>query len=485
MKRTVQTAASLVTLLLLVPFALPGKKRGPADELLRAINRSPLGITITCPRKNIVTHPEGTRTRITLQNPVYTFDPSTLMKTTFRTDTQPARIPITIREITYLFDSREKFAELVSMEGLDLSMTNCREMGPVRLEVASTVHMAVDRIDYRHMLLSPLLTCSGRDRLELFRALAAGMQDQAILAKNIRYDIQNGIPGKGPVSVSFTIGQAEITSSLDPDFILGFYSPVPLRPIFEKSLQSGSSLFHSQAALSDVGFSVGYPGGKSNGTLIQGKIAYFLEPDAARTSFLLGTESQLQELHLQLPSHPQLSKLLQFQEIGIRISLEALTMDLIQTLLDSLRTSPGLEQPGNGPEQAAAVKRAKELIEAKAAAEFAKSKSSFILSLDPVRLPIGEFSLHAAIQFSSSPAPAALVRIQIHQVDDIMRRLGTEYGVPLETLIGARLALAQFLIIDEKGDGAMTLEMKPELPGQYLLNGKPAAFPFQQSNKAE
>ncbi|MCP5101956.1 MAG: hypothetical protein GY950_01190, partial [bacterium] len=90
-----------------------------ANQLINALNKPLIGLTVKVDPANISTKPSGAkRLLVTFKNPAMSFNTAALKKTAIGAHFKEMEIPITIEEVTYLYGPEEKYLEAVSLKGM-------------------------------------------------------------------------------------------------------------------------------------------------------------------------------------------------------------------------------------------------------------------------------------------------------------------------------------------------------------------------------
>jgi len=196
--------------------------------------------------------------------------------------------------------------------------------------------------------------------------------------------------------------------------------------------------------------------------------AYYLKPNMEKTAFNFGSACDLKSLSLNIPGKKEIEQMGSIHEMGMKFAVENISAEFGKAYFDLIKTSMEMSHAED-----------KEQFEQQQAAmgiqlmgAFMQSKPVIKVSLSPFKHYFGEMSAVAQFQFPGAMTPEGKAEVKVMKVNDILSKLKEENILKPEAAAGMEQTIAQFLVIDDNGDGSLTFETKADQPGKYFVNGK-------------
>jgi hypothetical protein len=448
-----------------------------ADQLIETINKAPMGFKITAePANKKVETGENGRYLVTLTNPSATFDTSVYKHLNLGTKFKEMKIPMQMKELTFLYGPEEKYLGVTSVKGMlfDFDMAKMIEMPETDTAMPEGFNMrlkfSAENVSLKNFNISPLLESEGKDFLEIAALYLEANQSMDSVIDNITYEISFPTKEKKNISVIMKAGQIKGRQEVSPDFVMPlFWKEKPI-PDFAKALEKGKALFSVDAAISNVNVSVKEDekelgGGSFNNV----SLLYYLKPDESKEFFAYGSKWNLENMKLNIPANKNIELLGDIKELGMFFSFEHLTPTFARAYFELIKESMAVPPAGD----AAQVQQQKAQMGMKIGMEMVKSQPVIKFAISPCKHYFGELSAEGRFQVLNLMSQAGKAVVKISKVADILAKLKAEELISAEIVESISQMIAKFVVTDENGDGTVTFEMKQDAPGQFFLNGKP------------
>ncbi len=262
---------------------------------------------------------------------------------------------------------------------------------------------------------------------------------------------------------TFQLITVGVESSLVSNYIMKTDAPLPdLKMILEKGL----AYTDFKIELGRINISVGMNGMPvTMGGLDNLIFSAFVKPDDSRAFFKWGYSVGLKNLAFSIPGNRAMELISKINDCQFMFSMEHLGPEAMQALLDFAKESiAGFEAPGGANVQEAQF-RAMKLFTA-----ILGSSPVITYSLSPCRHYFGEMSAKATIQ--SLFPPTGELEVKIPKLNDILAKIQAAYLFSPEAFKKISETLEKYMVRQQNGDSLMLIQVRPDHPGKFFLNGK-------------
>jgi len=439
-----------------------------AKQLLKALNKSQLGMTTRVETKNIVTKPSGDRFLITFKNPDIKISDSAYKGTTLFKKMKGAEFKFQVGEITYLYGPEEKYLELVSMKEwmitIDISNTFKGNRRPVEMKI----NISAENVEYKNYNVSTLLEPKARNVMELAGDyLKDSPQYQTQITKG-KYDFRMMANRDSYISLLVEAGKVKVEQKAMSEALLFIYKKGPV-PDFAELIKKGKPIFDFDVEVKNLNMSLKKDLVEMGGaSLADYALTCSLSPDSNQTLLNFLLKDQMKGFKVRVPSKKEMEPFLNIKEVDSELSLKRISPEFINSMMALAKT--GMEF------DAREVKQREDLDKIKMDAmqvgeKFLQSKPEIIFKLSPFKHHFGELFMQAQCLFNNSIIPDIKGKIKLMDVEATINRLKNEKLIPAEVVEKMAQGIKKAFIKNESGERIMTFEFKP--PRSFFINGQP------------
>lgn len=461
-------ATSLVLFTLSCKSGDGAKGSAEAKELLKALNKSQLGVTIKVDEDNMVTEASGDRYLITFKDPQYEISAAAYKGTPLHGKMKGMDFDLKMAEMTYLYGPKEKYLEFVGMKGfsvdIDFAAPQQEKIQPVNMKI----NISADGIQYKNYIVSTLLEAKARNFVEL---LADYLKDSPKYQTEItsgRYDI--GVMAGKDSYVTFQMSAARllVKQNAMSDAFLFIYRKGPV-PDFKDLVKKGKPIFDFHVALEDLTVSVKKDlqemGGLSLGSY---SLTCGLHPDSDNSVLNFVLKDSMKGFQVRVPSKREIEPFLDIPQVDSEFSLNRLNPDCLTSMIRLIKM--GMEFDNQE------IKKREDLDKIKMDAmqmgeKFLETKPEITFKLAPFKHHFGELSMEAQCVFNNSIIPEIRGEIKLKDLEVTLDMLKKEKLIPAEVVEKMAQGIRQTFVKNDAGEPVMTIEFKP--PRTLLINGKP------------
>ncbi len=255
----------------------------------------------------------------------------------------------------------------------------------------------------------------------------------------------------------------------DPAISTYFFKKDAAPPDLRKTLQKGLSIGDVNVDVGKVKVSIKKNGIKiGDGTIDNVSYSQFSKPDEARTYFIFGNSIGIKNIELSVPDKKETELLYNIKELKYMFSLEHVTPEAAMAFIDIMKKSIELRDQTDNANMQAITIQAMTLMN-----EIMKSKPQAKFSISPLKHYFGELEAKADIRLQNLFQPDAKITLDILKIDKALKKIEDSHLFSSSDLKSISEEVDKYMVRKENGDASLTLELKPDQPGKYFLNGKP------------
>jgi len=462
MKRNHLFRISLILIVALSLIYFQGCKKkgklGIADDVLEAINQSPLGLKIEAEPGSVTIEPSGNRRQITFKNPAISLNTSVFKDLMIVPKLKSTHIPIRVKEMAVIYGPKEKYLQMVSINGFRMELSAG--------ELGGDFTVNIDRMNFKNYFISALLTNRNADLFSLITKIMSDSQPMGYVCENIsaRIIVKEG---QKKTSLRLKMDRVESNTRMIPDFLLSLYKKEPFSFNLSRILEQGLSIYDVNTDLTNLEISVQV----DNDSVVDSELAQlqlkgYFKPNETRMGFTYGFDFRIKDLVPRIPKNRFLEMVLNVKDAGFSFAIDNLSSDFIRKYFELVRTL--MSQSGDKEK----MQQEQVAMAMQMAGDFFNSKPVFKLRLSPFSNILGEIEGEAAFQFPSIMGPVGTAKVDIPNLNGILKRIKTENLLPLQDYLDLEKYILKSFAIDKQGNGSFNLEIKPDEPGKVFINGK-------------
>lgn len=451
-----------------------GANGDPGKALVKALNESPLGFTITIDPANISAKPEGNQFLVTLTNPSIQFNLSSLndlMKSgvTFKNE----KLTFQMNEWVFRYDPQKKFLAMVSCKGFTCETDFLKLLNIPPDEVGENIKVfkfkaSVDHLVYQKELdISAILDPEKKIPDILHFLLQNNKNMNAHIEKfKLLLDMEKN---DDTMTFNLEIGSLDAIQYIDKLYFPQLSDKENNVDEFQALLQSGKPLLDSHGQGHDVKISIT----KKNNLTADFNIAslesyYALKPDPSKSFFQCVLGFNVNTMSVSSPQLPALSAICNLNQFKLDFSLEPISANVMSGYLRLSQDQHSLNNAASDEERTKALTKIMTMAQ-----EFFSAKPTVSLSINPLNHSFGEITASGKFTISLETPPCGNAEMTIKKFDDFFSKLKTAGLIPPEQIDTVFAFLKGYLIIDENGDAKASLESRQDDTHHVLINGKP------------
>ncbi len=376
---------------------------------------------------------------------------------------------VRIKEVVIFYGPKEAYLNLQSLNGMSLDCSDLEtgSLGDFRIK---SMNVSIGNITFNNLNISDLLKSGAKDFSEMTKkSLKEAFRPGETALKNLKFKL-TGVTGKKE-DLSILLEIEKIGSikegKEDPYIMVYLFKQDAPAPDLLKTLHKGLAVMDLNVGLGKANLSIKKNGIQwGEGAVESASYSQFVKPDKSRSSFKAGYSFGIKNLHLSLPGKREIEALSKIKEFHFNFSMEHLSPAAVLGLLEFVKKVIQLRDLADAGQMQEILVQAGKFWN-----EVFKSNPQIKCSISPFKHYLGELSLEAMIrQFFP---PAAELKVKILKIDDILQKLEECCLFSPAAMKAILHNLEKCTIRKENGDASMTIELKPDQPGQYFLNGKP------------
>ncbi|MCP4158156.1 MAG: hypothetical protein GY757_61220 [bacterium] len=477
MKKNVILSMLIVSLVFLVTGC--GKAGNDGDEnygqqIVDAFNKAPIGVTIKVAPADIVTNAvENNRYVITFKNPDIIFDTKVYEAFSMGDQIKAMKIPIPVKELTYLYGPKEKFLKMIEMKGMDFTWDASKLMVPGNKSELKgfpqmNLKMTVGKMTSENYNISAIMNSKHKNIMEFIGQLMKDNRENVSTLEKMTYQFDFPIKEDKSFSVLLKAEKIKMLQDIAAEVFVALYKKDAPTPDFEKVLKENASLFGVDAHCSGVELII-KEGGElvGSGSIAEASFGYFLKANAAKTAFNFESTGQLKNLQLVAPKSRDAEILAAVKELKAKTSIENLSPAFAAAYFEFTKKSMTLT-PNTDPEK---IKQQQMIMGMNIGTAFVSSKPIIHISISPLDHSLGKLDIDGKFQFHGMSVPAGKATVKIAKINELLKNLKENKLLTIGSIIAG--AIENITVIDDNGDGSITFETKQDKPGKYFLNGVP------------
>jgi hypothetical protein len=447
---------------------------GIPAELVQTLNEVP-GLTIKSEPGNMIVEPsKKNHYFIALKDPTIVID---ISKFNIGIPNKDTKIPVKVKEIVYLYGPEEKYLGLVSVRELFLKWDFpgfIQTAGDAKDKsglLGMAIKLSIGKAVFKNYDISPLMAAKTKDIMELVGEILGRNQSSEAAAEHITYELGFLSKEKKKISILLDIEKMESHQDALSDIFISLYKKGRELPGVSKVLSQGKALFDLKMSSSLVKLSVKEnENAVGSGTVDKISFSNFFKPDETNSFFIYGFTWDMENMNVSVPNNKEIELAGNIHQWGMKFSLENLTASFVKSYLDLVKKNYEMSTVMDKEK----LRQQQMAMGLTIASEFMKSKPAIKFSISPFNHYFGELEAELNFQFLNLMAPpVGKAVVNIHEINQILSKISKEKSLSQKTREGLLKLAKKYVMVDENGNGAITVETRQDQPGTFFLNGKP------------
>ena len=475
----------LIGLVTFIIFLLSACSKSPrelsTDEVqgfLQKISDSPFGLEIKAVSANITSEPaKKGRYRVFLKNPDFSF--STEVYKHLNLPFPVFKLPVEIEELVFIYGPTEKYCEILSATGVNLSLNMKEFVQKLELEEKKkdieeipemNLFFDIGNITFKNYNLSSMLDTTNQDFIEVLAKMLATNQPTGILTDDVKFEF-NVVHKEDKYIITGSIKNAESLMTLAPEVLIAFIKQEESSALFSQLLEDGKSPLEIKSGLENMEISLRTPKGDIDADLENMDFAYYLKPTSEKDAFKFGYDLNIGTLNVTCLEKKEVETFAGLTKMNFNFSIEGLSPEFFQAYIDIIKMSQTLRTSKDPALEQQMATKGLALV-----GNLIQSKPVISLSLSPLEHKLGRIEAEGKFQFIRMGPPIGKATVKIFNVEEIGQKLKAEQLFPAEAIDAAMAKIKEVFEVDQNGDGILIFEIKEEDQANFYLNGKPQSF---------